>query len=491
MGVGRPPMSSEISIPNKTLGGSLLAPAAILSILGVLVSFLVLLGAIPATSLATLLLGTASACFLLIRSRRTFDLLHPVRVFGSLWCFCLALASMRLSPLISAWDSLMWSCVLTALVAFVGGFWFVRWNSGYAGVGQRLARMEAALGKSQLANKRTLLVAAFCLAAGMTALTYEYSLVGGIPVLSDNPDAARTELFGVGGVVSNPKFDTLSVKIIHPFVDFIKYAVFLALIILFQRKTRSRSVVYLATFMVLFGMLAYGSQGGRGFIIDIAVTGVALFHYLRRRIRLVEFGGAVLALFLFLGLYGAYRIDQSESAPLFGRALQESSFPEGVLGEGLALGYTTVTSSFEVFYRLTSDLRNTTSPSSGFLFYSLHRFIPRTNLGTVTGDLYSGELLTSTFLGELYADYRYWGVLIGSLVLGLVYGWAYSRAGGRNPLYGIYVRAMLLRMLVFLPYANLFSGYLNWIFDLFFMYVIIRYIQARPLKEMTPAAVAA
>ena len=43
-----------------------------------------------------------------------------------------------------------------------------------------------------------------------------------------------------------------------------------------------------------------------------------------------------------------------------------------------------------------------------------------------------------------------------------------------------------MEMLVFFPYVNLFSHYLNWIFDLFFMYILIRCIQDRRSGEMTP-----
>jgi oligosaccharide repeat unit polymerase len=438
---------------------------------------------------STLLLLIASVFFVAAGTRRQYDLFHPIRVFGALWCLCLGLASMRLLPLNSEWDFFMWACVLTALVTFVGGFWLgdqlVRRHSGgpMEGPPKELTTIKS------LPDRKTLLVSLFCLAIGLAVLAYEYSLIGVVPVLSENVDFARSQLFGLAGQ-GDPKFDTLWIKLIHPIVDFIKYAVFLACIILFRKEPKSRKVVVTSLVVIVMGVLAYISQGGRSFLVAIVITIVALFHYLRRNIRLTEFAVAAVALFLIVGTLGVLRVRQSASAPLFEKAVSNSNFPEGVFWDGVAFGYGGCTLSLEVFYRLTQDLPST-ARSSGYLFYAFHRFVPREDLGEVAMDLYSGELVTATFLGEFYADYGYWGILFGPLILGFGYGWVYQKGEGQGPIYWLYVRALLVEMLVFFPYVNLFSHYLNWIFDLFFMYILIRCIRERPSGEMTPAAVAA
>jgi len=303
-------------------------------------------------------------------------------------------------------------------------------------------------------------------------LGYEFYLIGGVPILSDNPDSIRTMLFGFGGEV-DPRFDKLYIKLLHPLVDFIKYGIFLAIIVLCQKTAKGKRVILLSLVLIVLGTTVMVSQAGRVFFVNIAITGVVLFHYLRQRIRLAQFGAALMALFLFLGLFGSIRTKTSQSAPAYQRARDASGFPEGQVWDGAAFGYMTLTMSYEVFFRLTSDLQNIGNHSGGFLFYSLHRFIPRSDLGRVAIDLYTAESVTATFLGEFYADYGYWGVLFGPLVLGLGYGWAYSRADGRNTIYWAYVRALLIQMLIFFPYVNLFSHYLTWIFDLFFMYFLI------------------
>ena len=319
----------------------------------------------------------------------------------------------------------------------------------------------------------------------MGVLGYEYSLIGEIPILSSNPDVARMRLFGVAGQ-GDPDFNRLYIKILHPLVEFIKYGVFLAVIVLCQKKPKSRKVVVLGLLLILMGLIVFASQAGRTFIVNIAITSAVLFHYLHRRIRLVELGVALLVLFLLLGFYGSIRTESSESAPLFQRAIQVSSLPEGEFWNGVASGYGTLTTSFEIFYRLTVDLQTIQRPSTGFLFYGLHRLIPRANIQEFDSDLYTGEMITPTFLGEFYADYGYWGVLFGPFILGVGYGWVYSRSATWNALYWVYVRALLIQMLIFFPYGNLFSQYLTWIFDLFFMYLLIRCLDPQKVEPVRP-----
>ncbi len=450
------------------------------------IALMVELGALPALHLWTVCLLLASAGFLLIGKKGKRDLLHPVRVFGSLWCFCLALGSMQLLSIISDWDVFMWSCVLTGLATFIGGFWF-----GNKIFGQRTIHSEEIVGEvlskpNLLSEGKALWIGALCVLIGVVVLGYEDFLIGGIPLLSGDPDSLRMELFG--GAAANPQFNSLFIKIIHVFVEFVKYGAFLAFIVLFQDGVKSKKVKFASVCIILVGTLAYFSQAGRTFFVMIAITGVVLFHYLRRPIRVAEIGAAVTLLFLFVGLFGSARVKQSQTAPLFNQALSQSRFPEGNFWDGVAFGYATTTISFEVFYRLTVDFRTMARAPGGFLFYSLHRFIPRSNLGEVANDLYSGESTTSTFLGDFYGDYGYWGVFFGPLVTGCLYGWAYSKGRRRRSLYWVYVRAMLIQVLIFFPYVNLFSLYLTWIFDLFFMYWLIRLTARDPAQPEALAA---
>jgi len=439
----------------------------------ILLGLSIALGIFPSFRLSIVVLLVASGSFLLIKGRGSRDLLHPVRVFGALWCFCLGLANMRLVPIISSWGYLTWCCFLTGLASFIGGFWladrFSRPRDNSRGPG----REDEAPATSVLTDRKALIVAWLSVAVGTAVLAYEFHLIGTIPILADNPDEARLRLFGFAGIV-DPQFDKLYIKLLHPLVDFIKYGIFLAVIVLCQRTPKNRNVMALTVLLIVFGTLMLTSQGGRGFFVEIAVTSIVLFHYLRRHVRLIELVLLCLALFLMLGFFGSMRAKASGSAPFLERAMSQSSLPEGEFWDGIAFGYAAVTVSFEVFHRLTDDLGTTKRP--GFLFYSFHRLFPRSNLQLFDEDLYTAEMITPTYLGEFYGDYGYWGVFFGSLVLGFGYGYAYLRGEAQNRIYWIYVRALLIQMLILFPYYNDFSYHLTWIWDLLFMYFLIHYL---------------
>jgi oligosaccharide repeat unit polymerase len=433
--------------------------------------------------LSTVLLAMAATAFVVVKVSPTFDLLHPVRVFGALWCFCLALNAMRLLPIISDWNLLMWTCVTTGLISFIAGFV----------IAQRLWRepVTASAGRTPeddfqnvfLPNGRTLAISAVCILVGTAVLGYEFHLIGGIPILADNIDQLRMELFGTAGT-GNPAFDTLFIKSIHFLVDFVKYGVFFAFIVLVQNRMKNRRVALASALLVLIGTLVYISQAGRMFLIEIIVTCAVLFHYLRRKIRVVELTAAVMVIFILLGTAGALRTQTGTAGSIIDRVRSGSNLPEGQFWDGIGFGYLTLTESFEVFYRLTTDLRTTTRPREGFLFYNVHRIIPRANIQELTLNLYSGLFVTPTYMGEFYADFGVPGILFGSLALGMLYGWVYLQSRVPNPIFWLVVRGMFIQMIFFFPYVNLFSQYLNWLVDPIFMYLLIRLASPRGLDGL-------
>ncbi len=442
------------------------------------------MGLLPPARLWTILLLTASVCFLFVRGRGTSDLMHPIRVFGALWCFCLGLASMHLLPYLSDWDFFTWNCLLTGLGAFIVGFCLVRWWTGGAERSSITAIIEARK-HALVPTRKTLIVAAVCLVIGTAVLGYEFHLLGEIPIFSDNPDVARFRTFGDS---AEPPFNQLSFKLLNTFVGFIKYGIFLSVITLCQRTPRSRKATWVAITLITLGSVIYVSQAGRSIFVLIAIACLILFHYLRRPIRAIELVCSTLVLMLFLGIFGSLRLQASGTGRVFQHALSVSSFPQGPFWEGIAFGYATVTASFEIFARLLRDLQ-TIPHEAGYTLYGLHYLIPRANLGEVTMGLYLGEFATATFLIEFYADYGYWGIFFASLITGIGYGWVYSRGGGKNPLYWICVRALLIQLLVVFPYANLFTVNLLWCFDLFFMYFLLRWISGhRTAQASSPAS---
>jgi oligosaccharide repeat unit polymerase len=446
--------------------------------LGALTIFLTLIfgasivGIVPGRLALSLPWGAAAVLFLLSWSREKADLLHPVRIFGAQWCFCLSLAALRLVLPISPWGARMWLLMAVALGSFIGGFYccgllFRRKAATLPG-----AQAGGDLSPRELSPAWALGLAVVCLALGIAALSYEYYLTGGIPVLLPQIDEARAKLYGFAGEPGESHLHPL-LKVTHQFVPFSKYAVFLAAIALFQKTRKAASQVLVAVLIVLFGLAAYGSQGGRGFVFEIVAVVVALFHYLRRRFSLKEVLIGLAGIFLLLSVAGHLRMVQNPAFLVRGYAGRSEVLPDTDFWNIIAYGYFNLTGPFEVFYRLTRDLPLVPHPSTGFLFYSLHRLVPRANIQALTLDLYTGEMIVPTFLGELYADLGIAGTLVGPWILGMMYQFIYSKGTHSTNVYWMCLRGIFLVYLMLLPYFNVFSYHLLWVEDTVAMAALI------------------
>jgi oligosaccharide repeat unit polymerase len=453
--------------------GRYLLPTAVAFISIPILLTLFILGFLPWRFLLGFVFGAASFAFALWRTGKQYDPLHPVRVFGAIWCFCLALASLKLTTAISDWRPAMWGYVLTGLFSFVGGFWLITRHLTRGSARQEGAPKLGLPPSELLGPRRTLVLAIFCLTVGLAALAYEYYLIGEIPALSENIDAARTKFFATAGYWSHPEFDTLANKLIGILTMLCKYAAYLGMILLIQRSRKSLTHRYLAIAVVIGGSLALVSQGGRGSILDLVIFAGALFHYLRQRLHFRQIAIAGFVLFLVLSFLGYFRLAAGSSAVAYEQTQNLSNLPQGPFWDRVILGYHSLTGPLEIFSRFTQDLPAVRRPSSGFLFYSLHRFVPRTDIQAFVFTLYWGTI-TPTFLGEFYGDFGVWGVVLGPFVLGMVYGYVYYRALRYKSLYWICVLVIFLGILVYFFYLNLFSQQITWILDLTSMACLIQ-----------------
>jgi oligosaccharide repeat unit polymerase len=367
----------------------------------------------------------------------------------------------------------MWGYVLTALFSFVGGFWLItRFLAGGSTLREGAPKPE--LPPSELlAPRRALAMAIPCLMIGLAALSYEYHLLGGIPVLAENIDDARTQFFATAGQWSHPEFDTPFNKIIGILTMLCKYAAYLCMILLIQKSPKSPSHRRLAVAVTIVGFLALLSQGGRGYILDFLMFAGALSNYLRQRLYFKQIAIAGCLLFLSLSFLGYFRLAAGRSAVAYKYAESLSNLPQGMFWDSVIVGYNSLTAPLEIFSRFTEDLPAVRPPSSGFLFYSLHRFVPRTNIQEFVYRLYWGGI-TPTFLGEFYGDFGVWGVIFGPLLLGFLYGYVYWRAVSYKSMYWVCVQALFLPLLVYFAHVNFFSQQIAWILDLISMAWLIQ-----------------
>jgi hypothetical protein len=101
---------------NHLLRFSVVSAAFLSLVLGVT------LGILPTSALLFLVFGAIGAGFVTFRFNNTFDLLHPVRVFGAMWCVCVALGSLKLDTSISDRNFQIYAYILEALLVFTAGF---------------------------------------------------------------------------------------------------------------------------------------------------------------------------------------------------------------------------------------------------------------------------------------------------------------------------------------------------------------------------------
>jgi oligosaccharide repeat unit polymerase len=433
---------------------------------------------LPGSSLPFLLFGTVAVAFVTLRFNRAFDLLNPVRVFGVLWCFCLSVASLKLDTAISNWNSQMYAYVSLALLMFILGFAGAALLSKSGGAlipggADLLPAVEF------LRTRRTFVVATICILAGVSALGYEYYLLGGITILAADPNAARARLFGIASLGGDAALDTLSIKVVHVVSELCKYGIYLATILLLQKGlTRKQKIG--ASVLIVIALLPYTAQGGRQFIYEPFVVALALYHYLRRPLTAHQLMALGLVILLVVSAAGYARSVSSQEKIVSQQIDRWSLLPQGLFWDILSSGYHSITTPFEVFYRLTQDLPNSrASGIGGYLFYVFHRMVPRQNLQELTLRFYGGELITPTFLGEFYADYGTSGVILGPFVLGLAFGYIYRRALRYDSLYWLALYALYVEKLTYFPYVNIFSQYYDWLFDILFLAVLIALCQSK------------
>src|SRR5579862_743133 len=442
-----------------------------------LVIIAILLGFIPSLTLLTALLSLAAGAFGFLRVGKNTDALNPVRVFGTIWCLCLALASLRLTTTMTDWPATVWGYLIMALLAFIGGFWLTsrRTVRGHHPQGRG---SESELPPSEMLDPRRSLRWSFlCLLVGISAFSYEYWLIGGIPVLAQNIDDARTIFFATAGQWSHPEFDTLFYKIVGILTIPCKYAVYLAIILLIKKTKKTKAQIVMATAIIICGVLALASQGGRSLVFDVLIFSALLFHYLRRRLRVKHLFVGGIVLFLFLSAAGYFRIAIGRPEAVHSEVERVSRLPRGPVWDNMIMGYEALTGPLEGFAQFSRDFPLLGHPSEGFLFYSFHRFVPRANIEEYL--LYGNfGIVTNTFLGEFYGDFGVLGIIFGPFILGLGYGYVYSRALGYKSLYWFLVLAVIVGILVYFPYLNFFSQQLTWIIDLSALAILISLAKA-------------
>jgi oligosaccharide repeat unit polymerase len=310
-----------------------------------------------------------------------------------------------------------------------------------------------------------------------------YGLICAVPVISENVDRYR---FMFAGANEDPAFSGIQYKILYLVGTCVKYAFLLAAIFLFSIGKKTKWEIIAAWAIMGVAFLTYSSQGGRGYPFELLVLGLVLYHYIHRPVSNKRLLMGLVVLTILLGVGGYLRSIRGNERVTLDVVTQMSDMPRTPFWDSVVYGYYTVTVGFEVFYRLTLDLPTRGLSGPGYLFYFLHRWIPRENISAVAGGYYGGAMVVPTYLGELYADFGIWGILGGSLLLGCAYGAVYQKALQRRSFYWIYVQALFIYLLAYFPYVNMFSMYVNWLIDMITMAILLEFATARSVHSTSP-----
>jgi oligosaccharide repeat unit polymerase len=414
---------------------------------------------IPSAIIGIAALLVAGGCLWLGRR----DLSRPAVAFGASWFIFAALAQLRLTDL-----EQRWSTGFTLLV-FGGGLAFI--VAAVLAGGTAGARGTFRIERDQIDVRRLLTVAVVLILAGIPAVLYRAHVLGGVPLLSENPDIVRGRVFQNGEVVLPGWSSALTGGF---YIGL--WATLAAIWAVAPRVSRRRLVpLWGLALVALFGVALEASRNLVIFAVVVPAIGAYLLMRPRgRRAALAWAAGAVCVLVLGVGgLYAArltrgderahtYVSEQSDKLPAVVRPLLPL-YVNGVYPlEAERRLYDTIPGRYP--YEL-GAASLTSLPDK--LFPEGKSQLPRNTAILMGNTLGAGVTWTvSTYQGRLLADLGWIGVLLGSALLGLLFGSLYRWARGKAGFLPIAAVGYLAYFSAYSVYDNNLSFSLIAIYDL-------------------------
>ena len=400
------------------------------------------------------------------------DLTRPAVAFGVPWFAAAALAQVRLTELEAAWSTGF------TLIVLGGGMAFVIAATLAGGIAP--ARGALAVDPRELRVRRLVTAAVVLIAAGVVGTAYKAEKVGGVPLLSANPDLVRGR--ALGGV-DLPAWSTA-------LTDGFFLGMWCALAAIWALPSGTprlrRAGLWLLALAALFGVSLEASRN----LVVLAVTVPLIAAYLlaRRRRRgadLAWVGAAVCVLAVGVGGLFVLRIGRGDTSADAYIEREADRHPPAV--RPLVPVYVNVVYPFEAARRVNAGVPDrfpyglganslTSLPDAAF---------PEGKplLGNNVAAMMSTpgkERLTWTvagYQGRLLADLGWRGVLLGSILLGLAFGSLYRWARARSGLLALAVIAYVTYYSAFMVYDNQLSFSLIAAFDLAVIALINAYVR--------------
>ena len=399
------------------------------------------------------------------------DLTHPAVAFGVVWFVWVAISQLRVTDAEGAWS------LGFASIVFGGAFLFIAAaviSGGTAAVRGtiRPARPDA----------RILLAAALVLGVcGAAGLAWEAQILGGVPLFSGNTDVLRGRAYTAGHRV--PSVVGYLVDGLH-----VTFWLLLTTIALTWRRWSWRRQLPLAI-LALAAFVAAAAGGSRNALLFTVLVPVFAAYALRQepftirqRTAIVAAGVLIVA---FLGAFSVYRTDQKTSG-LHG--FVERSAPHSSAAYRAAfLVYIGGALGFESERRLVAEMPSWFSYDSGVSSLEVlpDRLFPNGKpsfSSVVAAGIRNREpdvdWTVATYQARPFYDFGVGGVLLVSIITGLILGAAYRLARGKEWFLAAVVVGIVAYYSAFLFYVNQLSLDRTWAYDLVAL-AVVEYLARR------------
>lgn len=415
------------------------------------------------TGLLVLLAGPV-VVYLVIRAVH-YDLLAPASLFALTWTTALGISQVPLYPQFT-WTREMW-----ALVTIAPG---VMAATMVVATGE-VARLPRRPPGELLGRWRSPkgLIALF-VAIGLFAWARYYASIGTIPLLSGNIDAVRFSEFDLVTLVGTRMGQAALIA-----------ALFFGVLSRTMRDRVFYGVLVAVTALPIF------LSGGRLYLISAVVSaGVAMLMVRPAGRKMVTWMGvAGVAIIVAASITWFARIDQQAPNPFrnyLRGELQESrpSYLEWTIPVQIAGSASLNTLADLVETKAFKD-HDHDGP------YSLHfldRFVPSADLQDVTRVTARFNQVTSTYLGEFYADFGMLGAVIASFFLGLAYSLLYRLARARGSPAFILVYAYASFWILFSAYLGYWTTHGVWLADVPLLALVGFVAGRQPVQRQLPVA---
>jgi oligosaccharide repeat unit polymerase len=408
------------------------------------------------------------------------DLTRPAVAFGIPWFGVVALAQLRLTRAESPWSTEF------ALVVFGGGLAFMAAATLAGGI--HAARGRVTRG-GPIRRKRLVAAALVLLAGGVAGWIYKASVLDGIPLFADDPDAVRGRALGA---IDLPAWSSALTGGFY-------LGMWCALAALPGARvelSRSRRLgLWLLAAAGLFGVCLEASRNQAVFAVGVPLIGAYLLSTRRgTRSQLAWLATAVCVLAVGIGGLFLIRISRSDGAA--NAYIEQEMDRQPTVLKPLVPVYVNAVFPLEAARRLETVVptRRAYGLGADSLTSLPNRAFPegKSTYGGDVGDLMAYDppiglrWTVASYQGRLLGDLGWRGVLLGSLLLGLAFGSLYRWARGRPGLVSVAIIAYATYNVAYFVYDNHFSFSIIAVYDIAVLALVAALVYERPQAATVP-----